>query len=106
MVVWLNCRRVYVFERNEYIEMSNDFIKNKNDYEISLTDGHKYFQCKCQRKKSCKCRKTDDGDDINSWADVIEFKTKNNEKFFYEEFHLFIFMEDDEYEEALNLLGI
>ncbi len=89
--------------------MFDDFIKNKNDYEISLTDGEKCFQCRCGRKRRCKCRKTCDGYDINSWADerhIIEFKTKNNGNFYNEELNLFIFMEDDEYEEAVKLLGM
>jgi len=80
-----------------------------NDYEISLTNGEKYFKCTCGRKKKCKCRKTHDGDDINSWADerhIIEFETKNDGKFLYKELNLFIFMDDDEYENALKLLKL
>jgi hypothetical protein len=106
----LLCRRVYFLTKDEYNEKIDEFLTNKKDYDISLTEGNDYFECRCGKKKKCKCRKTDNGDDINSWANekhIIEFKLKDNvPTLSYEKTHLFIFQDDDEYDEALRLIDM
>lgn len=101
-------RRVYALTKDQYLERIQELIKIKSDCEISFTNGEKYFQCRCGKKKRCKCRKTDDGDDINSWATerhIIEFKLKDGNETFFEKYHLFIFQDDVEYNDAVNLIN-